>query len=211
MSKVIIGAVMLLCYLFPTGILASGLVTEIAVSGKLVYSDFYKTKSFIFILAYTFLYIIIGLVIYVFKEKLSQTIDNVINGLFERGQLKNLKNDIEEIKSKLDNEVNQLPKVIHGTCNFGKTICVLTPSPLFIFGSITSIYYYENEYERLIGLGRVSNIQENLKIQVEVIKVLDIDVNQSIFDSISNNDNTKLSKIIIKPNVSLDYLSEINY
>lgn len=210
MFKVIIGTIVLLLYLFPTGILASGLVTEITISGELVYSDFYKTKSFIIIIAYTIIYFIVCLCIYIFKEKVNNLIDVVINNLFERGQLKNIKNDIDEIKFKLNNENNQLPKVIHGTFNFGKTICVLTPSPLFIFGSITSIYYYENEYERLIGVGRVSNIQENQKIQVEVIKILDEEGNQSIFDGISNNDNTKTSKIIIKPNVSVEYFTEIN-
>lgn len=207
MNKLIFSTITLLFYVFPTGILASGLVTEINVSDELMYSDFYKTKSFYFIIIYSLVYLVFILITYIFKEKINNLINSTIDNLFERGQLKVLKDDIHTIKSKVNDENNHLPRVIHGAHNYGKVICVLSPSPLFIFDSITSIYYSENEYEKLIGIGRVSNIQENKKIQVEIIKVLDEEENLSIFNNISNNDNTKLSKIIIKPNVSTEYLN----
>ena len=50
---------------------------------------------------------------------------------------------------------------------------LLQESPLFSFGIIVGIYFVENDFEQLIGIGQVVNIQENKKIQISVIYFLE--------------------------------------
>lgn len=72
------------------------------------------------------------------------------------------------------------------------------PSTLYSHDDIVSVYVMEDEFERLIGVGRVYNVQQNRIIQVLVIQ--DVDFEEG-WAGIIGNDKTKLSKMLIKPTV----------
>ncbi|HEX8633803.1 MAG TPA: hypothetical protein VF703_06570 [Pyrinomonadaceae bacterium] len=85
------------------------------------------------------------------------------------------------------------PKAIQSSL----ALLVLDPSIIFSYDSIVGIYSVENEYERLIGLGKVINIQEDRKIQVLVTQ--DVDFGEQ-WKAIINRE-VRLTNIRVKPTV----------
>ena len=83
-------------------------------------------------------------------------------------------------------------------------IFLLESSELFSYDTIVSFYYLEDEFEQLIAIGRVSNIQQDSKIQVEVIYL--ISDCKEILDRLANNDSTALEKTRVKPNIPKAYI-----
>lgn len=81
---------------------------------------------------------------------------------------------------------------------FSSAIALLLaePSVLYSHDAVVSVYFVEDDFERLIGVGRVYNVQDNKIIQVLVTQ--DVDFGDA-WTSIINNDITKISKLRIKP------------
>lgn len=101
-----------------------------------------------------------------------------------------------------------LPKVITSLEQNKKLIILLKPSELFSIGTIVSFYHKdENNYEKIIGLGSVLNIQDNDKIiQVELSKPLL--GKQGLITKIKRKNKDVLQKLLIKPYVPKDYFEE---
>lgn len=84
-------------------------------------------------------------------------------------------------------------------------ILLLEKSVLFSYGIIVSIYFiHEGEFEQLIGVGQVTNVQEDGKIQITIRSAFDEHL--EIFDRLSQNNGETLKKIIAKPTVPWDYI-----
>lgn len=86
-------------------------------------------------------------------------------------------------------------------------IFVLEPSELFSYDTIVSLYYLEDDFEQLIAIGRVRNIQQDSKIQVEVIEYAS--GHEEVFKKLERNDYTALKKTRVKPNIPKAYLDGI--
>lgn len=109
----------------------------------------------------------------------------------------------------------RLPRVI--TAYFGQpvegrdedeeTVLLLEPSDLFGFDGLVSIYHHQRlggadarPFERRIGVGRVSNVQEDRFIQVTVLR---FDPGQdAIWQRVRERDAAALSDIRVKPTVA---------
>jgi len=76
-------------------------------------------------------------------------------------------------------------------------ILILEPSPLFSYNSIVAIYCVEDQFERLIGIGSVINVQENGLIQISVIESKSEDAN--VWKPILENKADKIKYLIVKP------------
>lgn len=83
-------------------------------------------------------------------------------------------------------------------------IFLLEPSELFSYDTIVSFYYLEDDFEQLIAIGRVRNIQQDSKIQVEVTDYLS--GYEEIFNKLGRNDFKALEKTRVKPNIPKAYL-----
>lgn len=81
-------------------------------------------------------------------------------------------------------------------------ILILEPSPLFSYNSIVAIYYVEDQFERLIGIGSVINVQENGLIQVSVIESKSED--STVWKPILENKADKIKYLIVKPYAPAD-------
>ncbi len=82
-------------------------------------------------------------------------------------------------------------------------ILVLGPSNLFGHNSIVAIYYTEDQFERLIGMGIVSNIQENGLIQVVVERHLpECD---DLWRGILSNKSDRIKNLIVKPHAPAEF------
>ena len=90
-----------------------------------------------------------------------------------------------------------------------KAILLLEHSDIFAHETLVSVYYLENDFERLIGVGFILTIQGNGLIQVLVNKTIE-EQDENLWKSICNNDITVLSKLHVKPSVPkiLDNLGE---
>lgn len=76
--------------------------------------------------------------------------------------------------------------------NFSYSL-LLSPYKLFTFNSIVSVYLLENEIERLIGTGKILNIQQDGKTLVGVTSHYN-----EIDESIKNNNADAINKLLIK-------------
>jgi len=85
------------------------------------------------------------------------------------------------------------PKAFHKA----KVLFLLDPSELFAHDAIVSIYYMQDDIERLIGMGRVINIQEDGRIQV--LATHDVEFGDVQWQDLVKNDVTKLRRLIVKP------------
>jgi hypothetical protein len=83
-------------------------------------------------------------------------------------------------------------------------IFLLESSELFSNDTLVSFYYFDDDFEQLIAIGRVINIQQNSKIQVEVIYPLS--GHEEIFKRLENNDANALKKTRVKPNIPKAFL-----
>ena len=81
-----------------------------------------------------------------------------------------------------------------------KAILLLEPSDIYAHETLVSVYYLENDFERLIGVGFILTIQGNGLIQVLVNKTIE-EQGENIWESICQNDVTVLSKLHVKPSI----------
>lgn len=98
---------------------------------------------------------------------------------------------------------NILPRVLMGKSakeSTAKALLLLERSILFSFETLVSIYIVENDYEELLGVGYVCNIQDDHKIQVLVTKSLNESLD-SVWQEITNNNGNTLKKLRVKPHV----------
>src|SRR5690606_2644181 len=79
-------------------------------------------------------------------------------------------------------------------------VLLIEPSDLFGAEVIVSLYVTENDYERLVGVGRVLSVQVNGSIQVGITAILD--GHQDIVSQLNGNDAEFLKKLIVKPSVA---------
>ncbi len=106
-----------------------------------------------------------------------------------------------------------IPKVLYGRRNpTGKQdseiLCLLEPSPLFAYDALVSIYYADQEnFEQLVGIGKVANIQQDGKIQVLIFYI--VEGQKETANHLATSNSTVLRKTIVKPNVPNTYLSAI--
>ena len=85
-------------------------------------------------------------------------------------------------------------------------VLLLEPSDLFSHNTLVSFYYLSDEdFEQLVGLGKVKHVQEDGKIQAEVLYW----ERESILEEIENNDARVLRRIRVKPSVPYTYLDLI--
>jgi len=77
-------------------------------------------------------------------------------------------------------------------------LLLLDPSPLFSYDAVVAIYREQNGIEQLIGLGRVTNVQENGSIQVLVTHDLGYEEEWTQF---RRNDASLLNQLLVKPTV----------
>ena len=82
----------------------------------------------------------------------------------------------------------------------GIAILLLDNSVLFSPDTLVSIYYRDELYEPLIGLGVVLTIQENGLIQVLIDTCVDIRYDE-IWSRACENNKSTLEKLIVKPSV----------
>lgn len=97
---------------------------------------------------------------------------------------------------------NILPSVIEGRTPYrenAEVLCILEPSEIFFHDMLVSFYYLENEnFEILIGIGKVILIQENNKnIQVEMNYYSPEYTNQ--IEQLKSSNSEIIKKIIVKP------------
>lgn len=84
-------------------------------------------------------------------------------------------------------------------------IFLLEPSELFSNDALVSFYYFgDDKFEQLIAIGRVRNIQQDTKVQVEII--YSISGCEDILNKLEQNDIITLKKTRVKPNIPKAYL-----
>lgn len=85
---------------------------------------------------------------------------------------------------------------------------LVEPAPLFSHDTVVSIYYLQEDVEKLVAIGKVINIQYDQKIQ---IIVQDYDIGDKA-QGIENNSVHELSRLIVKPslpNVLLEAIDRV--
>lgn len=83
--------------------------------------------------------------------------------------------------------------------------CILEPSELFSENIAVSFYYAPpNSFERLIGVGQVDLIRTDKKIQVKLVKP--VEVYEEIINGLINNNENIRRNVYIKPSIPLSYL-----
>ncbi len=80
-------------------------------------------------------------------------------------------------------------------------ILLLEPSDIYGHESVVSLFYLNEGYEKLIGMGYVLTIQTNGMIQVLINKLIDVS-EKEIIDKALNNDVLVLKKLLVKPMIS---------
>jgi len=89
-----------------------------------------------------------------------------------------------------------------------KLLCLLEPSELFSHDTLVSFYYIGDEnFEQLMGIGIVVNIQEDGKIQVVMIYALD--GYEEKIEKLVQNDAGILKRTRVKPNIPKTYLDKM--
>ena len=83
---------------------------------------------------------------------------------------------------------------------------VLDRSELFGFDVLVTIYFTERfeqggdqVFERLIGVGRVSNVQQNGLVQVEVL--VEVAGHAEIWQRVRNREQSAIAQVVVKPSV----------
>jgi hypothetical protein len=110
----------------------------------------------------------------------------------------------------------RLPKVLHVSVPAGPSDGIERPltllrdrSDLFGISILVTIYYVEHlglrrgeVFERQIGFGRVSNIQQDGRVQVLVLA--ELSTHAELWQRVRNREAPTLSQIVVKPSISLD-------
>ncbi len=98
---------------------------------------------------------------------------------------------------------NILPKLIRIVPDNMGVICLFEPSELYSHNALVSLFFNDEDYERLIGLGYVFNVQDDKNIQILITQW--IPGQEEIKDKLEANNAQVLEKIIAKPNVNRLY------
>ena len=100
---------------------------------------------------------------------------------------------------------HRVPRVTYsrkGTGAFEEyvVVCLLEKSPLFGHGMAVSFYFKDSvEFEILIGVGMVINVQDDRRIQVGLQKVAK--GQEGAVRKLRSNDSDALQRLLVKPNV----------
>ena len=91
----------------------------------------------------------------------------------------------------------------------GTVTLVLDRSALFGFNALVTIYHVErleqgreDLFERAIGVGRVSNIQQNGLIQVLVL--VEVPLHAELWQRVRNREAGVIGQLVVKPSVPYD-------
>lgn len=108
----------------------------------------------------------------------------------------------KELRESL-NSLPLRPKVIYARNPpkyYSESICVLITEPTEILtnDSIVSVYLLVSQFEELIAIGKVINVQDDKKVQVLVTYDHDL---ERYKDNIINNDKDILEKIVLKSTI----------
>lgn len=98
---------------------------------------------------------------------------------------------------------NILPKLILVKTIETRVICIFEPSQLYSHNAIVSLFFDDEGYERLIGLGYVFNVQEDKHIQILITKWMS--GQEEIREKLEDGNAQVLEKVIAKPNVNQAY------
>lgn len=85
-------------------------------------------------------------------------------------------------------------------------ILIVDPSDLFGVDALVSVYVKEDEYERLIGIGRVLTVQTNGYLQIGISSITES--SPEIITKLNTNDASFLKKLLVKPSVPSYLLQE---
>ena len=99
---------------------------------------------------------------------------------------------------------NILPKLIRVETIKTEVIWIFEPSELYSNNAIVSLFFDDEGYERLIGLGYVFNVQEDKHIQILITQW--ISGQEEIKDKLEANNAQVLKKVIAKPYVNRSYV-----
>ena len=91
---------------------------------------------------------------------------------------------------------NILPKLIRIVPDNMGVICLFEPSELYSHNALVSLFFNDEDYERLIGLGYVFNVQDDKNIQILITQW--IPGQEKIKDKLEANNAQVLKKIIAK-------------
>lgn len=80
------------------------------------------------------------------------------------------------------------------------------PTNLFSFDAIVSIYYREDGVEKLVGIGRVINVQDDFKVQILVFKDYDFGGHST---AIMENSKDALGKLLVKSSIPSFLLEDL--
>ena len=99
----------------------------------------------------------------------------------------------------------RLPRVIYSSKGVGAfknypVVCLLEQSELFSHGVAVSFYFKGvEEFEVLIGIGHVLNVQEDRRIQVGLNRV--VEGQEATVSKLQGNNSDTLQRLIVKPSV----------
>ena len=83
---------------------------------------------------------------------------------------------------------------------------LVNPTILLSYDAIVSIYYLEDDIERLVGVGKVINVQENKMIQIIITHDYDF---EDKLNRLMNNSKDELDKLILKTSIPNSILQDI--
>lgn len=90
--------------------------------------------------------------------------------------------------------VKDAPKAYQGAC----ALFLVEPTPLLSHDAIISVYYLEDDLERLVGVGKVINVQIDKKVQIVITDNYDFGEK---LHQIMDNSKDELKKLIVKASV----------
>lgn len=99
-----------------------------------------------------------------------------------------------------------LPAILYARkANQKPLLCLLEPSELFSQDILVSLYFRDEDgFEILVGIGKVKNIQENGKIQIEMLN--HDPIYEDIMKKLENNDINIMKRFQVKPHIPDRYL-----
>ncbi|KAB8140740.1 hypothetical protein F8S13_22295 [Chloroflexia bacterium SDU3-3] len=82
-------------------------------------------------------------------------------------------------------------------------LCLTESSDLFSYGIGVSFYNIDEDgFEKLIGLGKVENVQEDKRLQITILHI--IEGHENIIERLLQNESRVLENTRVKPNAPLD-------
>jgi hypothetical protein len=99
--------------------------------------------------------------------------------------------------------VKDAPKAYESAC----ALFLIEPTPLLSHDAIVSVYYLEDDLERLVGVGKVINVQNDKKVQILITDNYDFGEK---LNQIMNNSKDELKKLIVKASVPSFILEAIS-